>query len=604
MKKFNLRASWITLKEKIYLLRDSAEDKIHKVIFISLVLGFLLVLYQISFPKEKIIEDWVNNFLRQFPRILMFLYLGKWFVNSILSRRRGIFHRDSAIELTVFLTLLLFNQFKNYWHVTGSEYFLYILLISLFFLRILEVSSKIKASLMSPPILFTISFLVLIMWGTAMLLLPHATNGRFRFVDAAFTATSAVTTCGLSVIDISTKFTGLGHQIILALFLLGGLGLMTFTNFFGILLRGGSSLRNQLMLSDIVELKESGSLFSVLMKILLYAFFIEILGGIFIYYSIKGDFAGGAYETWFFSFFHSVSAFTTAGFSTIQQGVENSLLKVNYNFLTILSFLGIFGAVGYPVVVDLWSLVRNWTKGTFRYLVFGEKLVVKPRILSVHTKLVLTTISIIVVLGAVLFYFLEYNNALLEYEGFKNKAIVSFFSSSMSSTSGLTSVNMSTLAQGTILIFLLQMWIGGAPNSAAGGIKVTTFSLAILNVVSLVKGNTRVEIFGREINPFSILRSYAVIFVSFILIGIGIFLISIFDPHLSLQTITFECFSAYGTVGKSLGITPALSDQSKWVLIFLMFLGRVGLFTILFGLFSSGKKSTNYKYPREDVQVV
>ncbi len=561
-----------------------------------------MVVYQISFPKEQFIRDWINHALRQIPRLIMFFYAFKWFVNTVLSDRKGVFHKEHTVELLLFLLLFAFNFLKKHSDLLSSDYFLYLLITSFFFLRFMEASTDIRNSLMNPAILFAISFLILILWGTAMLLIPKATNGHFSFVDAVFTSTSAVCVTGLSVIDVSDKFTGLGKQILLGLFQLGGLGLMTFTNFFALLFRGGLSLRNQLMISNIVELDEPSSLFSVLKRILFYTFFIEIVGAVFIYYSLNDGFYTGD-GNWFFSIFHSVAAFCGAGFSTVHEGLYNAGIRFNYSFLMVISFLVIFGGIGFPVVNDIYNAVRHFLKGMLRYAFFKERYVYQARILSVHSKLVLTVSAILLLVGTTAYYFLEYNSTLKEHFSEEGKLVVSFFGSVVPRSAGFNSVNMAHLTQGTILVYMLLMWIGGAPNSTAGGIKVTTFSLAIMNVRALAKGKDRIEIFDREITQSSIQRSYVIIFISFIIIGLAIFLVTIFDPHIPLQMVAFECFSAYGTVGLSLNLTHTLSDGSKWVLIFVMFVGRVGLFTILFGLFSK-QRSEDYRYPKESVQVL
>jgi len=568
-----------------------------------LLTGFLLVLYQISFPKEEVIRDWINHALRQIPRVLMFFYMLRWFIGVFFSDRKGFFHREHTIEFILFLLLAGFNFFKRHSELLSSDYFLYLLVTTLFFLRFMEFSAQIKNSLMNPAVLFAISFLVLIFWGTAMLLMPHATYGKFSFVDAAFMATSAVCVTGLATVDLSTKFTEVGADILFILFQVGGLGLMTFTNFFAVLFRGGMSLRNQLMLSNIVELNEPGSLFSVLKRILFYAFFVEIAGAFMIFMAIDGNLHVSSSKSWFFSIFHSVAAFCGAGFSFAHEGLYNEQYRFNYPFLIILSLLVIFGGMGFPVVNDVYNATKHFLKGILRYLFFRERYTYQARILTVHSKLVLTSTAVLLMIGTVAFYFLEYNQTLAEHTTQGGKLALSFFGSVVPRSAGFNAVNMVGITQGTILVYMLLMWIGGAPNSTAGGIKVTTFSLALLNVVSLAKGKDRVEIFDREITLSSIQRSYVVIFLSFIIMGAGVFLVSIFDPGVPLQMVAFECFSAYGTVGLSLNLTPQLSDGSKWVIIVLMYLGRVGLFTILFGIFSKDR-SADYKYPKESVQVL
>ena len=162
---------------------------------------------------------------------------------------------------------------------------------------------------------------------------------------------------------------------------------------------------------------------------------------------------------------------------------------------------------------------------------------------------------------------------------------------------------MGSLMQGTILIYLLLMWIGASPSSTGGGIKVTTIVIALSNVVSLARGKDRVDLFRREISLNSIRRAFAVMFLSVIIIGMAVFLISIFDPGQDLTHIAFECFSAYSTVGLSLNLTPQLGTASKMVLIATMFIGRVGMFTIVMSLIKKMETNT-HQYPKENVLIL
>ncbi len=209
----------------------------------------------------------------------------------------------------------------------------------------------------------------------------------------------------------------------------------------------------------------------------------------------------------------------------------------------------------------------------------------------------------LLVFGTVFYFIIENQNVLKEHTSLYGKLVQSFFGSVTPRTAGFNTVDMGKLMQGTVLIYILLMWIGAAPSSTGGGIKVTTFALAFSNIIALARGKDRIEIFKREISASSSSRAFAIIFLSLMIIGLAIFFIAIFDPHLPLDSVAFECFSAYGTVGLSLNLTPKLSDGSKLVLIITMFLGRVGLFTLLFGIFKKVDYH-GYKYPKDSVQVL
>ena len=187
-----LKENWVDYEDRFYILKESIVKNTNRVIFLTLLFGFLLVIYQIGFPKEQYAVDWVNNFLRQIPKLLMIFFLFKWTLKIILSSKKKIFERKHISDFVIFFVFLVFNIFKNQNAVSSSGYFLYLLIASFFFLRFFSVSTEVKNSLLSPSILFTISFSFLIFWGTAVLLIPSATNGNLSLIDSLFTATSAV----------------------------------------------------------------------------------------------------------------------------------------------------------------------------------------------------------------------------------------------------------------------------------------------------------------------------------------------------------------------------------------------------------------------------
>ncbi len=594
---------WTDYKDKLSRIQNRLKSYFNSAIFITLFFGFLLVLYQIGFSKEPYISKWVNNVLRQIPKVTMMLFLFKWITKIILNTQKVEYQRRYISDLVIFFGLFCFNFLKNKSETLSSDYFLYILVICIFLLRFMFVSSEIKNSLLSPSLLFTISFILLIFFGTAILLIPNATNGNLTLVDSLFISTSAVCVTGLASVDVSSKFTFLGQNIILLLIQLGGLGLMTFTNFFVILFRGGMSLRNHVILSNIIETDEPNSLFSILLKIFTFTFLIELSGAVLIYFFTYDNLHGKVGSDAFFAIFHSISAFCNAGFSILPDGLFNIAIRYNYTFQLIIAFLIIFGGIGFPVMIEIYNAVKTFLKSFIRYLFFKERIVFKARNFSVHTRLVLASTFALLFFGTILYYFLEKNNTLAEHPSEYGKWVVSFFGAVTPRTAGYNTVDTGKIMQSTIILYLLLMWIGAAPSSTGGGIKVTTFALAVSTVVALAKGKDRIELFRREISNSSVLRAFVVIFTSLIIIGVSIFLVAYFDPEIALHKVAFECFSAFGTVGLSLNLTPHLSDGSKVTLVIVMFLGRVGLFTLLFGLFKKVDSSA-YRYPKDSIQVM
>jgi trk system potassium uptake protein len=594
---------WVDYEDKLSKLNERLRNYFNGAIFIFLFLGFLFTIYEIGFAKEEYITKRVHNILRQIPRIVMVLFFTKWIIKILISKQKMVYQRRYVSDFIIFFGLFLFNFFKNYSEILSSVYFLYILSICLFFLRFIFVSGDIKNSLLSPSILFSVSFLLLILFGTATLLIPNATHGNLSFVDSLFISTSAVCVTGLASVDVPTKFTVLGQSIILILIQLGGLGLLTFTNFFTYLFRGGMSLRNHVILSNLIETDEPHSLFNVLKKIIGFTLIVEIVGAMFLYYNTYHieDFRNQGLL--FFSVFHSISAFCNAGFSTLKDGLFNISIRYNYNVQIVISILVIIGGIGFPVMIEAYHAFKKYSKGIVNYIFFKKRLDFNARSFSVHTKVVLASTTALLLFGGILYYYLERNNTLAEHTTFYGKFVGSLFGSVTPRTAGFNTVDMGKITQGTILLYLLLMWIGAAPSSTGGGIKVTTFSLALSTVIALAKGRDRIELFKREISNSSIMRAFVVIFLSLIILGISIFMVSIFDPKIPLHMIAFECFSAYGTVGLSLNLTPQLSDGSKIVLVVCMFLGRVGMFTLLFGFFKKADNSS-YRFPKESIQTM
>ena len=216
-------------------------------------------------------------------------------------------------------------------------------------------------------------------------------------------------------------------------------------------------------------------------------------------------------------------------------------------------------------------------------------------------KLALITSAVLTAGGFIAFYFLEFNNTLVRHSG-SGKLITAFFGAVTPRTAGFNTVDTASLLFPTTLLLFFLMWVGASPKSTGGGIKTTTLAIAVLNILSLVKGSSRIEIFKREIVEVTIKRAFAMISLSIIVISIGIVLISSQEPEIEMLKIAFECISAYSTVGLSMGITEGLSSVSKLVLIFLMFIGRVSALTVLFAIFRK-KVVRNYRYPKEEITI-
>lgn len=306
-------------------------------------------------------------------------------------------------------------------------------------------------------------------------------------------------------------------------------------------------------------------------------------------------------ELWF-SVFHSISAFCNAGFSTVIGGLTNSSLINNNAIYIIISFLIIIGGIGFPVFSNFFYMIAYKIKRLIKKISSPHKESYPIKhIYNINSKIVLIFTLILLVGGFGAILWLEWNGVLKDMS-MPEKLTQAFFNSVSPRTAGFNSVNMTDFCTGSIIIIMILMWIGGGAQSTAGGVKVTTFAVSLLNVVSVSRNKSRVEIFSREISPDSIRRASATILLSIIIITISFFCLTLFEPDISPKNLLFECVSAFGTVGLSLNTTMLLGDDSKLVIIILMFVGRVGLITLLLGIIKQSNKQ-QYTYPQENIII-
>lgn len=462
-----------------------------------------------------------------------------------------------------------------------------------------EIKFNYKRRLLNPAQLFVASFLLIILIGSILLMLPNATHEGITFVDALFTSTSAVCVTGLIVVDTGSYFTDFGQIIIMGLIQIGGLGILTFASYFSYFFKGGATYENQLALSDMTSSKKLGDVFSTLKYIILITFTIELFSGFLIYLSLDSTNFQSQYEQLFFSVFHSISAFCNAGFSTLSDSLYQEGFKFNYFLQLTVIFAFVLGGLGFPIVSNLIEYLKYRLKKIFT---FGRNNVdYRPWVLNINSRITLVTTLSISAIAFVAFFALEYNNTLAEHSGF-GKIVTALFGATTPRTAGFNTIDTASMLFPTTMMIFLLMWIGASPASTGGGIKTSTFAIATLNILSLAKGKTRIEVFRREIANITVRRSFAIISLSLIVIGTGIMLISYFDSEKKLIDIAFECFSAYSTVGLSLGITADLSNISKMIIVVIMFVGRVSMLTIVIALFKK-IRHINYRYPTEEITI-
>jgi Trk-type K+ transport system membrane component len=233
---------------------------------------------------------------------------------------------------------------------------------------------------------------------------------------------------------------------------------------------------------------------------------------------------------------------------------------------------------------------------------FRKPYVHRVGMITFNTRIVVFTTLALLIFGTLVIYLLEYNNT-LSGSSTGGKLVMSFFMAVTPRTAGFNNVNMEALTKSTMVIMILLMWIGASPVSTGGGIKTSTFSIALLNVLRIVRGKSHIEVMHREIHEYSVNKAFSIIIMSLILIGLGSFTIFLIDGKYGLLRIVFDCFSAFGTVGLSINLTPLLSTASKWILVSLMFMGRMGIMTLLLSLSRSSSTDKLYRFPKENLII-
>ncbi|HEX7117496.1 MAG TPA: TrkH family potassium uptake protein [Longimicrobiales bacterium] len=443
------------------------------------------------------------------------------------------------------------------------------------------------------PQLLVGSFLVLVALGTlALLTLPGLYTGeRLSFIDALFTATSAVCVTGLIVVDTATYFTTFGQAVVLGMIQLGGLGILTFTTVVILLLGGRITLRSQAVVGAGGEILPQIDARRLVWAILRYTLVIEASGA-FVLWLAWGRDLGTLGAIWP-AVFHAISAFCNAGFSIFSDNLVG--LAGRPLTLTVIMALIVIGGIGFLVLEEL----VLWRRGRARHR------------LSLHSRLALLTTGILIVVGAALFVAFEWTNALAPFPWYV-KPFEALMLSVTPRTAGYNTVDYAELTSASLVLTMLLMLVGGSPGSTAGGLKTTTVAALAVLALARIRGRTTAAAFGRTIPDTTIQRA----------IGLVVFVVALLASVLLVLQVTelggipfplaegqflqlaFEVVSAFDTVGLSMGITPDLSPAGKLLIAFLMFIGRVGPLTLAASMTVAAERArVQYRYASEDVII-
>ena len=437
---------------------------------------------------------------------------------------------------------------------------------------------------LASPLILIYAFAGLITVGTTLLLLPfaHEGGGFTPFMDAFFTATSAVTVTGLVIQETSTYWTRTGQVFILGMMFIGGLGFMTIATFLLILIGQRVTLSQRLLVKESLGVDQMGGLVRLTVGIVLVAASIQIAGfvALFIRFSFLYDPAKALWQ----AVFHAVSGFNNAGFIALTEEDGLAHFLGDEAVLGIIGVLIILGAISFWVMVDVVRLRRF-------------------SLFALTTKLVLVMTAGLIAVGTIVFLASEYQNpATLGPLPVEQKVVTAVFESISGRTAGFTTVDFSETEQHTNFFFTSLMFIGGASGSVAGGIKVNTMAIVLVAVLSTIGGRTHAVAFGREIPQSAVQRAMVIGAISTAFVFLVAMLLTFSETGFDFIDLLFEAVSAFGTVGLSTGLTPDVSSTGHLILIVTMFIGRLGPLAIGLAM-AQHTESDPYRYPSERVTI-
>lgn len=444
---------------------------------------------------------------------------------------------------------------------------------------------------LTPERTLILSFFIMILVGTWLLSLPYAARIKTSsFIDALFTATSAVCVTGLIVVDSGGFYSQFGQIIILILIQVGGLGIMTFSIFFYLLLGRSIGIRDRRIIQDTFSQFPIRNIYVLLKSVFLYTIIIEFVGALFLFIGWNGHLP--LMTALYFSLFHAISAFCNSGFSLFSDSFVGFQNNITLNLsITSLIILGGLGFIVLKEIVDI-GLRRNTSLR-----------------ISLHSKVVLTTSVTLIVLGTLFIFLTERDNSLLNLS-LGEQVLTSYFQSVTSRTAGFNTLSMMSLGNATLFVLIILMFIGASPGSCGGGIKTTNLATLVSLAFNRYKGRERANLFKRTIPHETVARSISIILASILAVTIiTVFLlvtqlgdISHTESRGLFLEYLFETVSAFGTVGLSMGVTTKLNSAGKLIIIAMMLLGRLGPLTLAFAMARRTKK-TEFQYAEENIIV-
>ena len=449
--------------------------------------------------------------------------------------------------------------------------------------RVLKSKNMFRA--LSPAALIVVAFLLAVLAGTILLIMPFATKalGSIGFSNALFTATSAVCVTGLIVADTASTWSAFGQTVILILIQIGGLGIMTAASTFSLILGRNIGLKERLTIQESLNEFSLQGVVKLFRYIIIATFTIEAIGALLLATRFIPEF--GFFSGLAKSVFHSISAFCNAGFDIMGTAAAPfvSITGFNNDFIVVMTIglLFVIGGLGFVVWKDI-IIVRKFKD------------------FMLHTKVVIIMTAILIISGTVLFFIFEHGNT-MDGMGFFQRLYNSFFHAVTPRTAGFNTLPIDEMLPQSQFLTMLLMFIGAAPGSTGGGIKITTFTIVLFAIITYMKSSDEVNILKRKVNPAVVRKSLSIFFVALALVFLTTFVLLLSDAGTFKECI-FEAVSAFGTVGLSTGITPSLPLAGKIMITITMFVGRVSPLALALSLSQLAAKKP-YSYPEGKIAV-
>ncbi len=577
--------------------------KIHRIgrlIFIIITLG----IFSIIFEDAALRVPFLGPVGHALDFVIFFLFIFAFLARLSRTRNKIKFIKRSIFGIILITVLFLSFMYAKYfyffvgshpWHkIPVSIFLVAILFIALnAFLHMDKLRAFFRYFSIRPARTIFLSFIIVILAGTVLLMMPFSASYQVRvgFIDALFTATSAMCVTGLVIGNTATMFSGFGKLVIMLLIQTGGLGIMILAVF--VAFRVGRKLTSQDKIAMSHMLDDTGmkNLAQRVRNIISFTVFFEACGALFLFAPFKES-VGGSMKAAFFAVFHSISAFCNAGFALFSDNLEQFSSSVPVN-LTVAGLI-IAGGISFIVISDLFGNLKARAKRRF----FQGKQ--KPSGLTLNTKIVLAVTIILLVSGTLLIYAFEYDSNLRSLD-IKTGCLEAFFQTVTLRTAGFNTMDISGLQGATYCLMILFMFIGGAAGSTAGGIKVNTVGVLWAHIRSIFANRDEVVLMKHSIPKSMISQAFLVVFLSLGALFIGVLILALIEQREVIKVV-FEAVSAFGTVGLSTGITPQLAGVSKIVIILLMIIGRLGPLTLI-AILSGKAERSRLEYPVGKVNI-